>query len=338
MFSPYSQTDRLRDPSSPGNTEPMTIGSPVSSPQNKSISNQNFLPPYLFGETSSPVISPSWNSPIPSKRPRSSFQTPSTIINPISQFKEQQLSYQSPSTSSVINSPNPTKSGAPPVEGLLYSTPTLTTSFDTSKLEISQFTDKQVSFMGDASHYSGVLTPSRSFSMNNASFLSPAQIDPFYTQGEALKSSEQLDESWVTIFGFPPASSHYILQQFNQYGNIIEHKSSPNGNWMHVKYQSKLQAKKALSKNGKVYSGNIMIGVKACIEMDVMESFKENSVNETSLMATPDVSQSEISEHSKPSLKNIRPLTQAYQSPSSQVQATVPKSGGIVSKLINFIK
>ncbi|KAG7254615.1 hypothetical protein CRUP_000484 [Coryphaenoides rupestris] len=31
--------------------------------------------------------------------------------------------------------------------------------------------------------------------------LSPAQVDPFYSQGEALSSEDQLDQTWVTVFG-----------------------------------------------------------------------------------------------------------------------------------------
>lgn len=54
-----------------------------------------------------------------------------------------------------------------------------------------------------------------------------------------------------------------------------------NGNWMHILYQSKLQAKKvnywmifkwllfifqALSKNGKIFGNDIMVGVQPCID------------------------------------------------------------------------
>lgn len=38
------------------------------------------------------------------------------------------------------------------------------------------------------------------------------------------------------------------------------------GNWMHLQYQSKLQARKALSKDGKVFGDTIMVGVKPCID------------------------------------------------------------------------
>lgn len=38
------------------------------------------------------------------------------------------------------------------------------------------------------------------------------------------------------------------------------------GNWMHLQYQSRLQARKALSKDGKVFGDAIMVGVKPCID------------------------------------------------------------------------
>ncbi|GFQ94118.1 nucleoporin NUP35 [Trichonephila clavata] len=336
MFSPFTQIDhRYKDVSSPsGNTEPMSLGSPVSSPKGKASSNQNYLPPYLFGETvPSPIASPTWNTPKQSNI--TAFQSPSSIINPVSQFKEQNISYQSPSTSSIIATPNPVKSGGPPIQGLLYSTPNQNISFNTSQLNNTPTVTDNLAFDGPS--FNNMMTPNKSLCVTNTSFLSPAQIDPFYTQGEALKNSDQLDESWITVFGFPSASANYILQQFSQYGNIVEHKLSPSGNWMHLRYQSKLQAKKALSKNGKVFSGNIMIGVKLCIEMDVMESCKDNSIKETSLISASNSLTTDPLEPTKPNLKNIRPLTQAYQSPNAQAQVNPVKSSGIVSKAFEYI-
>ncbi|XP_036624224.1 nucleoporin NUP35-like [Trichosurus vulpecula] len=103
--------------------------------------------------------------------------------------------------------------------------------------------------------------------------LSPAQLDPFYTQGDSLTSEDHLDDTWVTVFGFPQASASYILLQFAQYGNILKHVMSNTGNWMHIRYQSKLQARKALSKDGRIFGESIMIGVKPCIDKSVMETF-----------------------------------------------------------------
>lgn len=106
----------------------------------------------------------------------------------------------------------------------------------------------------------------------------------------------QMKNLYVTSCRFPPASASYILLQFAQYGNILKHvvsnegtdewlflteillslivcwcvfwciQMSNSGNWMHIQYQSKLQARKALSKDGKVFGESIMIGVKPCID------------------------------------------------------------------------
>lgn len=46
--------------------------------------------------------------------------------------------------------------------------------------------------------------------------------------------------------------------------NLIQ--MSNTGNWMHIRYQSKLQARKALSKDGRIFGDSIMIGVKPCID------------------------------------------------------------------------
>ena len=67
---------------------------------------------------------------------------------------------------------------------------------------------------------------------------------------------------------FSPASASFVLQRFSQYGNIRSHHTASNGgNWMHVQYETSLQARKALSRNGKVLPGNMMIGVVPCIDV-----------------------------------------------------------------------
>ncbi|XP_022091745.1 nucleoporin NUP53-like isoform X2 [Acanthaster planci] len=173
---------------------------------------------------------------------------------------------------------------------------------------------------------------------------SPAQIDPFYTQGELITPDEHLDETWVTIFGFPPAATSYIIQQFSQYGSIVKHVIASNGNWLHMQYSSKLQAKKALSKNGKVFGGNIMIGVTPCIDKSVMEG--GDQCNASTLQSstpsrypmTPQADEVETSKH--PS--SIRPLTAAYKAASSnhevlQGSSTPKKSSNVVSKTLEYM-
>ncbi|CAN8027805.1 unnamed protein product [Ixodes persulcatus] len=141
----------------------------------------------------------------------------------------------------------------PPARGLFSSPQISTTEDEWSRVPGGQST---TSILQESS----VLNRSGSFRQ------SPSQVDPFFSQGEKLTSSTELDETWVTVFGFPPSATSYIVQQFSHYGNILEHRAVPESNWVHLHYQSKLQAKKALSKNGKVFGTNTMVGVKPCLE------------------------------------------------------------------------
>jgi len=68
------------------------------------------------------------------------------------------------------------------------------------------------------------------------------------------------DEKWVTVFGFPPSTVSYILRQFQNYGDILQYKTE-GSNFMHIQFQTKLQAQKALGKNGKDFGRNLKIGV-----------------------------------------------------------------------------
>ena len=48
---------------------------------------------------------------------------------------------------------------------------------------------------------------------------------------------------------------------------------------MHIHYQNRIQAKKALSKDGKVYGGCMKIGVTACIEKVILINDIVYSIN-----------------------------------------------------------
>jgi hypothetical protein len=114
---------------------------------------------------------------------------------------------------------------------------------------------------------------------------SPTNIESFY-----YNDSMRLDDTrngggggednglscWITIFGFPPSSATYVLQEFSVCGQIVRHIVCAQGNWMHIQYQTKLQAQKALDKNGKVLGNSIMVGVMKCIDKSVLQG-GENS-------------------------------------------------------------
>ncbi|XP_050772395.1 nucleoporin NUP35 isoform X3 [Gopherus flavomarginatus] len=174
--------------------------------------------------------------------------------------------------------------------------------------------------------------------------LSPAQLDPFYTQGDSLTSEDHLDDTWVTVFGFPQASASYILLQFAQYGNILKHVMSNTGNWMHIRYQSKLQARKALSKDGRIFGESIMIGVKPCIDKSVMESFDRGSASSMSSVFTPPTKTlgTPMQPASTPRISTMRPLATAYKASTSDYQVisdrqTPRKDESIVSKAMEYM-
>jgi nuclear pore complex protein Nup53 len=145
----------------------------------------------------------------------------------------------------------------------------------------------------------------------------------------------------VTVFGFPPSASSYVLEQFSQYGTILRHSVSADGNWMHLLFQSRLQAKKALSKNGKVYGNGIMIGVQPCIDKAVMEGYVPGAGDGATARALGGVGGALSGPLGRPA--TIRPLTAAYQASSGPNQVapanpnTPQKSTGFISKAFEYM-
>lgn len=81
---------------------------------------------------------------------------------------------------------------------------------------------------------------------------------------KSLVPMENLDEEeWVTVYGFSPADTNLVLREFEKCGVILKHVPGPReANWMHVLYQNRFDARKALSKNGMEIKGVLIIGVK----------------------------------------------------------------------------
>ena len=53
--------------------------------------------------------------------------------------------------------------------------------------------------------------------------LSPSLSPSPSPSRESLDSGDGPGECWVTVFGFPPSASSYVLEQFSQYGTILRH-------------------------------------------------------------------------------------------------------------------
>ncbi|PIK61049.1 putative nucleoporin NUP53 [Apostichopus japonicus] len=277
----------------------MALGSP---PQNQGLHQSfshpagqasGFLPGYLMGEPGHSV-SPS------SSRLWSASRSPSRGLAPSSLGPKDSTSRLERSDSfmsqrSGINASTKDHGNAPPVAGLydhvdsphhLGLTPHHVATPERKRLDSPAMNALSSSFSRQVSEatprHSNHSRQSRSLGLIVASGQVLARPDdPFYTQGEfresyffnrcglcqyvqeAIIPDTELDQTWVTIFGFPPSAASYILQQFSQYGNIQKH------------------VQKALSKNGKIFGGNIMIGATPCIDKGVMEVGKENLYSST---------------------------------------------------------
>lgn len=81
---------------------------------------------------------------------------------------------------------------------------------------------------------------------------------------------------WVTVFGFPPSATNTILAHFSQCGTIVDKVlSQQGGNWVHLKYASRLECDKAINYNERVIGNSLMIGVMYCRDAAIVD--KENT-------------------------------------------------------------
>jgi len=289
---------------SPG-SEPMNLGSPASSPTGTNPSaygGPQYLPGFLIGETGSANNSRMWSSPGANLSPTKTRTMSSPYMGGVAS------SPPKPLFSPIVTIPTngggnrnygrPSQAdkhgggpGGPPVQGLFSHTSPIRPSLVGGSTNTSVVSNRETSnLFTPVANNSALERSVISRNDEEPSFIfptSPAQIDPFYTQGQSLTSNDKLDETWVTVFGFPPSAASYILQQFYHYGTIINHKLPPNGNWMHLHYQNKLQAKVALSKNGKIFGNSYMVGVAPCIEKSVMRSSNTSTVSKEASVISP---------------------------------------------------
>ncbi|KAM6398067.1 nucleoporin NUP35-like [Pluvialis apricaria] len=291
--------------------EPKTPGSPTSPIPEASV---EFLPEFLMGNLSPPVtpephaLSGPPVSATEMMSPLLAGVSPQQPVDPTPKRKSSAPPVQSlyDELASVGFESFPLSSGRPPASFFLRGNP---------------FIETMPSTPGTAS---GTFSPASAGQPRTTP--SPAQLGRFYA---TLTAENQLDGTWVTVFGFTQASASYILLQFAQHGNILKHVMSNTGNWMHIRYQSKLQAQKALSKDGKIFGGCIMIGVKPCTDKSVMENLERSSGSSVSSVFTP-------------RFPTMRPLAAAYRASTRDYQVVSErqpprKDETILSKAMGYL-
>ncbi|CAL8089015.1 unnamed protein product [Orchesella dallaii] len=176
--------------------------------------------------------------------------------------------------------------------------------------------------------------PVRGFENNN---IVPGAAISQEAINKARTSTPLAESNWITVFGFPAAAAAFILTHFSQYGSVIQSKSNPGGNWLHIQYNSRIDARRALACNGKVLGGTIMVGVvsspKEVIEMYEKQqrdaqtgpSSSGSSHHQQSTIKSP--LQERNTDTSEPTKIRIRPLAGTSQVGSGFASPVLGGSG-----------
>ncbi|KRT82545.1 hypothetical protein AMK59_3466, partial [Oryctes borbonicus] len=293
--------------------EPMALGSPPSSPTSPGVT-PNFLPSFLMGD--SQPTTPNTNiSPGRSKtNAKVSFSTPTDARNLRQLLFNQSLNDSHPLQSTYNLQAE--RSG-PPKQGLFDSIENKNVKPLVNSTMQSPIEDPGLSFNESFSRIGNesIRYHQAVSNLNNSINQSIVASNPQVTR------SERGDTFWVTVFGFPPTSTSLVLAQLMNCGCIVEKKFPTQGNWVHLKYSSVHEASKALALNGKLISGNIMVGV---VPYYNKQENKENLDNFG--LASP------------LRARNLRHSVLPPQSSNTVIPQNVPqKSTGIVSKAMEYV-
>lgn len=129
---------------------------------------------------------------------------------------------------------------------------------------------------------------------------------------------------WVTIFGFPPTAVTTILSHFSQCGSILE-KVCSSGNWIHLRFSSRLECDKALLYNGKIICNNLMVGVSKCTDESVIDKENYGGAQQR------EVNVSRIRSLTQAAYKSAQEPTEVVLSPNAPKRST-----GIINKTLDM--
>lgn len=318
--------------------EPMTLGSPVGSPAQSPITpgaQSAYLPGFLLGDNNMHsrvgVASPDTSRFVPSP----GIHSPSSSLNygsPDYRTNRQKAMFGTPASPSnvpQINSEN--QVGGPPTRGL----------FDS--LETSQLISSHTSSLNQ----SHMKNQSRIISGNMNTTLIDSPTSPVNNNSESSQGLLQ----WVTVFGFPPSALNAVLAHISSRVRIIDKHQAPHpqSNWIHLKCTSEQETQRALSCNGNIVSGSLMIGVIPCTDEGViLGADKENRFklnNSMRLFTSPVKAGQGLANTPMKTpvrIQNARPLVTGYNqslSPQSVRQPeNIPhKTTGLVSKAMEYV-
>ena len=112
---------------------------------------------------------------------------------------------------------------------------------------------------------------------------------------------------------------------------------------MNIRFQTKMQAQKALGRTGRIFGGSLMVGVSPCLDppldatVNASQILEHTSNQDTSVMSL-NSSLAGGPHHNR----SIRPLTQSFKAAHNEhdvsgIVNTPNKNSGIVTKAMEYI-
>uniref|UniRef100_A0A1A9Z4Z1 Nucleoporin NUP35 n=1 Tax=Glossina pallidipes TaxID=7398 RepID=A0A1A9Z4Z1_GLOPL len=279
--------------------EPMNLGSPESPDTNL------YLPSFLMDETQTPTTSRSntrsRNKLVGRNLPFGCTNSPGGVASSTQNYSTRpalgqktlfggyrQTPTWGQNASRYIGTPAPaqtlTSTTGPPVQGLFDSLRNETNQVQTPLRTQQSYTPPfDRSYVGQRNKNSALNQGKQQHQLVNVT--GPLRHSLLSNNtSQALQCEGQTPHKgfWVTVYGFPATAISTILQTFSQCGTIMDKiMPSQNGNWVHLKYSSRLECDKALNYNEKILANNIMIAVTRCKDKDLLdkENFPDNSMD-----------------------------------------------------------
>ncbi|XP_034946035.1 nucleoporin NUP35 [Chelonus insularis] len=317
--------------------EPMTLGSPLGSPVQSPGSpsaNSAYLPSFLLGEANTPARLGISNT----DSPRYSNLIPSNLPSPIPHYsspdyrqnrqKAMFANVTNPGTPGRIGNEN--QVGGPPTRGLFDTLETAETSGTCAVAENRSLSRNQ----------------GRN-NLNNVNELFFLENNPNIGNTEPSQGLLR----WITVFGFPADALNTVLSHISNRVRIVDKHPAPHSqsNWIHLKCATEQEAQRALTCNGNIVSGSIMIGVTPCMDEGVILSSDKESRNKMNgsmrIFSSPTKLNQSVDTNSltrTPKIPNARPLASGYSQQLSSQSVRSPenvpqKSTGLVSKAMEFV-
>ncbi|KAK9677064.1 hypothetical protein RND81_11G119700 [Saponaria officinalis] len=163
----------------------------------------------------------------------------------------------------------------------------------------------------------------------------PREVARPEMQRSSFPAENLNEEEWVTVYGFSPADTNYVLREFEKCGAIVKHVPGPrNANWMYILYQNRAGAQRALSKNGMQINGILIVGVKPVDP--VQRQALDEKANRQGFMPLPPPSGSNTEQN--PSRTVGRPsFLQNGISTTRQSAAIASPEKSVVSKIVDLM-